>query len=1444
MAVASSVAPPRARAAEPAPKSEPGATANPGGTPDLFRRDNLIAWCIVPFDAKKRGPEERAEMLARLGFKRFAYDYRREHVPTFEAEIVALEKHGVSLDAWWFPGSMNDEAKLILDICRKHGVRPQLWVSGGGVTPATDEERAQRIDDEAKRIRPIAEAAAQDGLKVGLYNHGGWFGEPENQIAIIERIKLPNVGMVYNFHHGHAHVDRFAELLAKMRPHLLAVNVNGMDPAGDKTGRKILQLGQGSLELKLMQQLRDGGYTGPVGILGHTQDDAEARLADNLDGLDWLVPQLDGKPAGPKPQPRTPVPAAKGEAKAAAAADAPAGNTGGVAAGRAEYAATPITVELRATLRSARSYNILVAQDVKSSAAHWEIFTMPKTGTLTVYLPGRKPDHVRTTVDLCDGKAHDVAVTYEANRVRLFVDGREVAEEKIESPPVLKAPPNSGLAVARLVEGGLGCDGAIEYVRISRGVREDASLTKSAGSKDAPPSTDAATIGLWHLAASAAGDVPDLSAGANPLKRLAAAAVPAAGPKKQPEPSAGVHLRPVDPQLQTVLIDRSPDAVYMGVKADRDGNLFVGGREGVFLFAARPDGTFEPRRELLRFPTDSIIMGLEFRGDDLFVLTANALYYVEGGRVRREGLRPERILWGLPLDLHVSFHCLAWGDRNSLYITHGDPLLGYGDWSRPDHWGHWTLYSQPVGSVAAHPGKRAEVEGEMTAWRKTAFTGQGAVLRLNVENGQVEVVATGLRGPVGLAFMGPHHLFTNDNDHESRADQYAPAKLLHVPLLNTQVDFGWPRGWMASKSPDRFDLIEPVCDLGRGVPCDLLFYQSSYLPATFQKRLLLARWDRHAVCAYQPVSQGGTFTAVEETVVTGDDNCRPVGLAADKRGRLFVTALYMAGNMAAPYCASDLVMITRADDAKSPGDPTENSEPADLAGGIVPPITRDELFGDDPFRRQIAARHFRSFPWSESSDLLRSETESHRLAAVLIAGGKLTTPAVDYTPPIELPLFYPKENSFFKRNQFFHGANEPVDLATLSRIGSFTTAQWWAGVTHTPEQEELYAALVTAVADRSDRVRLQAAYYLSLLNDSRSESLVEKTRRDVQLRRLANAKETAVRRFWKIGPFADGDDRRLEKPHGPETGNLDLSARFGSLAWQKVDGPSPAEPSETAPDGSESSYLYFRVDSRARQSALLDGPSANGARAWINGSAVVAIPDAEPGQGEGPVPYHWIVDLQPGGNDLLLRLADHHSGGLTLRLAEVTLRALEPIEASLPDQLDSARLAERLREAAAGGAATAIAPEFLSVDWSQAALSGDAVEGRKLFGSLGCAKCHAIVPDQKSAGAPSLFEAKRRFNVPHLVESVLLPSRQVAEPFRAQAFTLDDGRSITGLVVAESAANVEVVLPDATRRTIAKPSIEERSITTLSPMPHGLVKQPAELRHLLAYLLSERPLPP
>lgn len=259
----------------------------------LFARTNLVAWCIVPFDAKKRGPEERAQMLDRLGLKRLAYDYRAEHIPTFDAEVEACRRHGIELTAWWFPGSLNDEAKTILAVIQRHRITPQLWVTGAGGPVKTEAEQRAQVEAEAGRLRPIAEAAARLGCKVALYNHGSWFGEPENQIAIIQHLGLPNVGIVYNFHHGHDHLARFASLFPKMQPHLLAVNLNGMVQDGDKTGKKILTLAEGDRELAMLRIVRDSGWRGPVGILDHRPEtDSEETLQGNLRGLDQLCIQL------------------------------------------------------------------------------------------------------------------------------------------------------------------------------------------------------------------------------------------------------------------------------------------------------------------------------------------------------------------------------------------------------------------------------------------------------------------------------------------------------------------------------------------------------------------------------------------------------------------------------------------------------------------------------------------------------------------------------------------------------------------------------------------------------------------------------------------------------------------------------------------------------------------------------------------------------------------------------------------------------------------------------------------------------------------------------------------------------------------------------------------------------------------------------------------------
>jgi sugar phosphate isomerase/epimerase len=279
-----------------------GVDPGPEGSPRLQPIDasRLWAWCIVPFDRMRRSPEERARMLSKLGIRHLAYDYRAEHVPEFEEEILACQRHGIQFSAWWFPTEWNAEAEHILGLIEKHQIHPQLWVMGGGEPSKNWESQQSRIQKEAKRIRPIAEAAARLGCQVGLYNHGGWFGQPENQIAIVKHLRqepgaLENIGIVYNLHHAHDDLDRFAEVLAFIKPHLLALNLNGMEPHGDTVGKKILPIGQGSRDREILQIIQASGYKGPLGVLNHTEEDAEVRLRENLDGLRRLSSSPDAR---------------------------------------------------------------------------------------------------------------------------------------------------------------------------------------------------------------------------------------------------------------------------------------------------------------------------------------------------------------------------------------------------------------------------------------------------------------------------------------------------------------------------------------------------------------------------------------------------------------------------------------------------------------------------------------------------------------------------------------------------------------------------------------------------------------------------------------------------------------------------------------------------------------------------------------------------------------------------------------------------------------------------------------------------------------------------------------------------------------------------------------------------------------------------------------------
>ena len=182
------------------------------------------------------------------------------------------------------------------------------------------------------------------------------------------------------------------------------------------------------------------------------------------------------------------------------------------------YRTAPLTVELWCRLHSSDGYNILVSDEPKDSAAHWEIYTDEKTGTLSAYLPGVTPANPKSSKKIADSQWHYVAMVLDGRNITLFADGQEVLKTAVARNPggaVIGGPLRVGQA-ALSTGAVLGCDGEIDEVRVSSCVRE------IKGIPTAPFTADAQTVGLWDFNLTAgAREFADASMNHNPLKVLA-----------------------------------------------------------------------------------------------------------------------------------------------------------------------------------------------------------------------------------------------------------------------------------------------------------------------------------------------------------------------------------------------------------------------------------------------------------------------------------------------------------------------------------------------------------------------------------------------------------------------------------------------------------------------------------------------------------------------------------------------------------------------------------------------------------------------------------------------------------------------------------------------------------------------------------------------------------
>lgn len=140
---------------------------------------------------------------------------------------------------------------------------------------------------------------------------------------------------------------------------------------------------------------------------------------------------------------------------------------------------------------------------------------------------------------------------------------------------------------------------------------------------------------------------------------------------------------------------------------------------------------------------------------------------------------------------------------------------------------------------------------------------------------------------------------------------------------------------------------------------------------------------------------------------------------------------------------------------------------------------------------------------------------------------------------------------------------------------------------------------------------------------------------------------------------------------------------------------------------------------------------------------------------------------------------------------------------------------------------------------------GDAESGERVFyhlRSARCAVCHRIDGRGGLVG-PELSTIGKALDRDKLIDSILLPSKEIAPAFTTWNITMVDGKKHTGIILGENFdSTLTLADADGKRITIKKLDIEDRQAATKSLMPEDLhrLMTRQDFRDLLEFLSPTR----
>ncbi|MDG1895576.1 MAG: ThuA domain-containing protein [Fuerstiella sp.] len=695
----------------------------------------------------------------------------------------------------------------------------------------------------------------------------------------------------------------------------------------------------------------------------------------------------------------------------------------------------------------------------------------------------------------------------------------------------------------------------------------------------------------------------------------------------------------------------------------------------------------------------------------------------------------------------------------------------------------------------------------------------GGIVRIRPDGTEMEIYSWGQRNILDVAIDPYMNIFTRDNTNDGGGWD------IRVSHILQSANYGYPS--LYKNFTD--EIMPPLADYGGGSGCGSMYFHDERWPAEYRNLLLTCDWGTSNVHSHKLPVNGATFDPQQDTFLKIP---RPTDIDVDASGRMYVSS-WKNGKFA--YDGPDVGFVAQV-------------TPTDFLAKPVPDVRQLEVTSlIDLLQHPSAAMRLHV----QHEILRRSDTK------------KRATTEDDGPSPLNEELFTfaadPKTSLYGRAAAIFTlkqslGARANYELLQLAKDAALTEYCLRAIADRKSELDGVTPGpFLDGLQNSNPRVQAVALIGLGrIMSHALANNFVVS---DAEGNQTASEFVTSVATAIlpltipaKISPEADGDDWRLPHPervipHLAVQALVKMHAGDDCIAALNTPYRNGALWALKSMHSERTINGLFKVLSTTHDKSLRreiwttlirlyhrEGQFTDDGRGWWGTRPDTTGPyyDRQAWSESDRIAAAVKVALAENDESLAGHIKEQ------LKQHVVNIDGISAADIASMNEPESAIQLPKVDPNDPNQIANLPYETILSRATSA---QGNADAGKVLFRNQSCISCHTIANGQQPKG-PHLVDIGKRYKKKELLESIVAPSKKIAQGFDSWTFVMSSGKVHSGFVVLESAETVTIRQNDGLSAELLQDDIDERVKQEISMMPKGIVANltPEQLADLVAWL--------